>query len=94
MGPRRLECAQETTAAALPMTTRLGNGVVQKAVISAFVAAGRPMGVSEVQMAVEAQLGHPVSRDSINSCLSSGARGQEPRFERVAHGCYSLALSK
>jgi hypothetical protein len=59
-----------------------------------LVAAGRPMGVGEVQVAVEALLGHGVSRDSVNSCLSTGARGKQPSLRRVALGCYELASAR
>ena len=76
--------------AALPKAKRLGNGVVQRALIKALAVAGRPMGVCEAQTAVEALLGHGVSRDSVNSCLSTGARGARPRFRRVASGRYRL----
>jgi len=50
----------------------------------------RPMGVCEAEMAVEALLGRPASRDSVNSCLSTGARGVRPSFGRVAPGRYRL----
>jgi hypothetical protein len=76
--------------AALPKAKRLGNGVVQRALIKALAVAGRPMGVCEAQTAVEALLGHGVSRDSVNSCLSTGARGARPRLQRVAPGRYRL----
>jgi hypothetical protein len=69
---------------------KLGNGVVQDAVVKVLVAADRPMRLAEVRTAVDALLGHPVSKDSINCCLSTGARGNNPRFERVAPGCYRL----
>jgi hypothetical protein len=81
-------CGREVEA---PSSLWLGNGVIQRAVIKAFVAAGSPMGVSEAQVAVEALLGRPVSRDSVNSCLSTGARGGEPRFRRITRGRYELA---
>ena len=45
------------------------------------------MAVAEVHAAVELCLGHPVSPESVNSCLSS-ARGSAPRFWRVARGRY------
>jgi hypothetical protein len=77
--------------AALPETKRLGNGVVQRGLIKALSVSNRPMGVCEAQAAVEALLGHCVSRDSVNSCLSTGARGVRPRFERVTPGRYRLA---
>src|ERR1035441_7420918 len=73
-----------------PRTGRLGNGVVQRAVIKALVEAGRPMDVGEAQTAVEQLLGYPVSRDSVGSCLSTGARAARLGFERVARGRYRL----
>jgi len=72
---------------------RLGNGVVQRAVIKALALAARPLGVSEAQTSVEAALGHPVSKDSVNSCLSTGVRGAQPRFQRVAPGRYQFVRS-
>jgi hypothetical protein len=69
---------------------RLGNGVVQRAVVKVLVSAQRPSTVKEVQAAVVDVLGHPVSKGSINCCLSTGVLGNEPRFERVGRGCYRL----
>jgi hypothetical protein len=69
---------------------KLGNGVVQAAVVKALARADHPMRLAEVRTAVDALLGHPVSKDSINWCLSTGVRGKEPRFERVACGSYRL----
>ena len=82
--------AQREPVAALPKAKRLGNGVVQRALVKALAVAPRPMGVREAQTAVEAALGHRVSRDTVNSCLSTGARGVRPCFRRVAPGCYRL----
>jgi len=69
---------------------RLGNGVVQRAVVKALASAQHPLTVQEAQAAVGDLLGYPVSKGSINCCLSTGALGDEPRFERVARGCYRL----
>jgi hypothetical protein len=69
---------------------KLGNGVVQRAIVKALGAAGRPMRLAEVQAAVEVLVGQSVSRNSIKWCLSTGARDKKPRFERVAPGCYRL----
>jgi hypothetical protein len=82
--------AQRELVAAPPKARRLGNGVVQRAVIRALAVAGRPMDVCEAQTAVEALLGHGVSRDSVNSCLSTGACRVQPCFRRVAPGRYRL----
>jgi hypothetical protein len=73
---------------------RLGNGVVQRAVIKALVEAGRAMSVREAHSAVEALLGRSVSLDSVSSSLSTGARGTRCRFERVERGWYQLARSR
>jgi hypothetical protein len=77
-------------AVAPPEAKRLGNGVIARALIKAFAAADRPMGVCEAQAAVEGLLGHGVSRDSVNSCLSTGARAARPNFQRVGPGRYRL----
>ncbi len=73
-----------------PKTRRAGNGVIQRAVTRALLEADCPMDVGDTHTAVEERLGHPVSRDSVNSCLSTGARGPAPRFERVGRGLYRL----
>ncbi len=82
--------ARRELTAALAAKKRLGNGVVKRALIKALAVSDRPMGVCEAQVAVEALLGRPVSHDSVNSCLATGARGVRPSFERVAPGRYRL----
>ena len=77
-------------AAAVLAAKRLGNGVVQRAVMGALAAAGRVLTVAEVQAAVEERLGMPISKDSVRSCLSSGARGPHWIFERTSPGCYRV----
>lgn len=74
----------------LPASGRLGNGEVQRAVVKVLASAQRPLTVLEVQAAVVDLFGRPVSKGSINCCLSTGVLGEEPRFERVARGCYRL----
>lgn len=69
---------------------RAGNGVIQRAVIRVMRDADRPMDVGDAHIAVEGLLGYRVSRDSVNSCLSSGARGVRPNFQRVGPGRYRL----
>ena len=86
MPPRRL-------AAAVLESKRLANGVVKRAAMGALAAADRVLTVAEVQVAVEERLGMPVSKDSVRSCLSSGARSPHPAFERAAPGCYRLMRS-
>jgi len=80
----------DRSVASAPVARRLGNGVVQRAVVKVLAAAQRPLTVLETQAAVAGLLGHSVSKGSINYCLSTGTRGGEPRFERVARGCYRL----
>jgi hypothetical protein len=70
---------------------RLGNGVAQRAVVKVLAVAQRPMCPQEVRLAVEDLLGHPVSENSISSCLATGARRREPLFAKVARGRYVLA---
>ncbi len=74
-----------------PALRRLGNGVVQRAVVKVLAVARRPMCGQEVRLAVEDLLGHPVSENSISSCLAYGARGREPLFAKVTRGRYVLA---
>jgi len=67
-----------------PRTLKRRCGVVQETVVSVLAAATEPMHVRDVHKAVELALGNgPVSKDSVNSCLSTGARGDTPRFERT-----------
>jgi hypothetical protein len=77
--------------ASSPSVKRLGNGVVLRAVVEVMAIQERPMAVAEVHAAVECCLGHGVSPESVNSCLSTGARGPAPRFRRVACGRYMIA---
>ena len=68
-------------------------GWVIDAVVRVLADAGRPMRSTHVRAAVESLLGYSVSKDSVDSCLSKGVRGKEPRFERVSYGCYRLSQS-
>jgi len=61
---------------------RRGNGAVQRSVVAVLAAADRALPLADVQGGVEERLGAPVSKDSIRSCLSSGARNAASRFER------------
>jgi hypothetical protein len=65
-------------------------GWVTDVVVRVLIEEGEPMRATHVHAAVEKLLGHRVSRDSVDSCLSKGAGGREPRFERVSLGCYRL----
>jgi len=48
------------------------------------------MDVGEAHATVEGLPGHPVSRDSVKSCLSTDARGARPKCQRVGPGSYRL----
>lgn len=65
-------------------------GAIQYTVIQVLGAADAPMSVGDVHTAVERHFSMQVSKDSVNSCLSTGARGEEARFERVSRGRYRL----
>jgi hypothetical protein len=69
---------------------RLGNGVVQRAVVKVLAASDAPTRLAHIYAAVEARLGHSVSKESVSWCLRTGCGGDEPRFERVSYGCYRL----
>jgi len=71
-----------------PAPQRLGNGVVQRAVVQALSAADRPMRTGEIQAGVERLLGHRVAKESVSWVLRTGSRGEKPRFERVAYATY------
>jgi hypothetical protein len=68
-------------------------GWVVDAVVRVLADDGGPMHWQQVHAAVEQLVGQPVSKDSVDWCLSSGARRKEPRFERVSPGCYRLVGS-
>lgn len=70
---------------------RLGNGVVQRAVVKVLAAANGPTRAADIHLAVERLLDRVVSKESVSCCLRKGVRGVEPRFERVEVGYYRLA---
>jgi hypothetical protein len=63
--PKRIGRSRPAPEAPRPL--RPANGMIQRAVIRALFEAARPMDVGETQTAAERLLGHPVSRDSLNS---------------------------
>jgi hypothetical protein len=69
---------------------RLRCGAIQSAVIEVLAAASAPMSVRNIHAAVERHSSMRVSKDSVNSCLSTGARGDAPLFERIELGRYRL----
>lgn len=73
-----------------PASQRLGNGVVQRAIVKVLGAAGGPMHCADVHRAVERLLGRPVSNNSVSWSLAAGTRSERPRFERTSRGHYRL----
>jgi hypothetical protein len=71
-------------------TGRLGNGVVQRAIVKVLASADRPMRLRDIHSAVEDRLGQAVSKESVSWCLRRSRSGDELRFERVAFGSYRL----
>jgi hypothetical protein len=69
---------------------RLRCGAVQAAVIKVLAATQEPMQVRDIHASVERLLSMQVSKDSVNSCLSVGARKASPLFERIGFGRYYL----
>ena len=73
-----------------PASRRLGNGVVQRAVVKVLATDGRPMRVAEIHLAVEQLLGHSVSKHSVSWSLAADARSKKARFERTTRGHYKI----
>jgi hypothetical protein len=71
-------------------TGRLGNGVVQRAIVKVLASADQPMRLRAIHSAVEDLLGQAVSKESVSWCLRRSRSGERLRFERVAYGCYRL----
>ena len=69
---------------------RLRSGAIQKAVVDTLRASSEPIHAAKVHLAVERRLGAPVSKDSVHSCLSTGALGEDSQFERLGRGLYQL----
>lgn len=91
-GPDGSEELSSRSDEPLPEPQRLGNGVVQRAVVKVLAMAGRPMRLAEVHRATEDLLSISVSKDSVNSCLSTKARGKDPWFVRTEPGVYRLGV--
>ncbi len=85
--PIKLSATHEPPSAS---SGRLGNGVVQRAVVKVLASAGGSMRGAEIHQAVEHLLGHLVSKDSVSWCLAAGVQGTRPHFERVSYGVYRL----
>ncbi len=86
--PRKLQ--KRCIAPGVPFRGRLGNGVVQAAVIKVLASADRPMRLAEVHASVERILGRPVSIESVSWSLRMGVRGEQPRLERISQRRYEI----
>ena len=91
-GPNGSEQPSSRPDEASPTAKRLGNGIVQRAVIKVLAMADRPMRIADVHQGVEDLLSIKVSKDSVNSCLSTKARGEDPMFVRTEPGVYRLEV--
>ena len=60
-------------------------GQVRDAIIRVLKTAGKPMRVSEIHAAVEADLGGPVAESSVRSYLQIGSSAH---FEKMSKGIY------
>jgi hypothetical protein len=89
-GALRRPAGLQRPIAVEPASRRLGNGVVQRAVVQVIAAANGPMRGADVHQAVERLLGRPVSKNSVSWSLAADARSEEPRFERTTRGHYQL----
>lgn len=67
-------------------------GWVLTAVTEVLEAAKEPMQARTIYVAVVELLGEPVSWSSVRNCLASDISGKSPRFERVGHGRYRMAM--
>ena len=81
---RLLARAGDRASSAAPGRRR--NGTLVTAIQQIMAEAGRAMKIAEVQVLAEEKLGGRVSRDSVNSCLSTGSE-----FLRVRRGWYRMA---
>ncbi len=72
-----------------PETGRLGNGVVQRAVVK-VLADGKPQKLAKIRQGVEELIGEPVSIDSVSWCLRTGSRKETPTFVQPTRGHYQL----
>lgn len=82
---RLLAEAAERPAEASPAPLRHRSGSLIGVIRQIMAETKRPMNVREVQVLAEKRLGGSISRDSVNSCLSTG-----PEFQRVRRGWYRL----
>lgn len=68
-------------------------GWVQTAVCTILAQQAEPVQVEDVHAAVEALVGEPVSKSSVNGALARLTDGPSPRLVRVAVGVYGVRTS-
>ena len=64
---------------------------VASTVYKILAAATQPMRAKQIHTACEAELCHPVSWSTVQTCLSDHSKGGKPRFTRLRRGLYTLA---
>ena len=87
LSPGRVKPDVSRRQSPLPGRRRLGNGVVQRAIVRVLTEAGGPMRTGAIQAGVEDLLGHPVAKESVSWTLR---HSKTRRFECVAYGTYRL----
>lgn len=73
---------------------KLKAGDIQRMVLRVLEGADSPLHVREVHSLVEERLRRPVSRDTVRSCLTEGARLKRFGLRRVAYATYCLDRSE
>lgn len=68
--------------------TKPKSGLIGRVITQVLTESVEPMRVSAIHRAVEQHLSRSINLRSVRSCLSAGALGPKPRFQRTSHGCY------
>jgi hypothetical protein len=87
---RRQLLAEAGRTATPKRTIRWRCGTVAATVVEVLRDADGPLRARDIRLAVEQRLGGPVSKGTVESCLSVGWRGKSRLFVRVSHGKYQL----
>jgi hypothetical protein len=62
---------------------------VASIVYKVITEATNPIRAKDIHRACEDELGCPVSRSTVKTCLSQQSKGARPRFQRVGYGLYA-----
>jgi len=73
-----------------PMFQRQRVGQLRGAIVAVLAEHNDGLRIRDIATAVAAQLGEPVSRSSVKSCLCREARNVSGAFERIGRGRYRL----